>query len=61
VLGENAFFFSSAETLSDLFRQWDDLAGQRQTFTEANLRRIREEYSWERVTELYLKVFGEIG
>ncbi len=61
VLGKNAVFFSSVEELSRLFRQWDDLVGPRQKFIEANRSRIRTEYSWDRVTELYQKLFGEIG
>jgi glycosyltransferase involved in cell wall biosynthesis len=60
VLGENAAFFSSVKTLSDLLRQWDELSGKRSIITEGNLRRIHTEYSWKRITEIYLRIFRDI-
>ena len=60
VLGEGAPFFSSAGELAELLSHWDSYLQKKREITEKNLEKIRKDYSWERITDLYLKLFSSL-
>ena len=55
VLGENAFYFSSSDELSKLFKQ--DLELKKKEFTLNNLSKIDRVYRWPIVIDQYEKYF----
>lgn len=50
VLGENAFYFEDAEEVAALLKREPDKNGYA-AFTANNLQKIRENYSWQRITD----------
>ena len=57
VLGENAYYFSSAKELSSIFNKYD--SEQTELFKKNNLARIENQYNWNMVTDEYEKLFYE--
>lgn len=61
VLGKNALYYQSAEGVTSLLDQIDELAdGHKESFISNNLDVIREEYSWEHLVDEHEKYFEEI-
>jgi glycosyltransferase involved in cell wall biosynthesis len=54
------FRLGRGETLSGMLREWVANPLIREEFRARARKRARERYSWERVTEQYERVFGEI-
>ncbi len=57
VLGEEALYFSTADKVTSILKNWDIYLGKKETFVKNNQEKIRREYSWEKVAEQYLKLF----
>ncbi len=57
VLGEGSRYFGTAEALSRLLAKWEDYRKARREITQEYLRRIREEYDWDRITDAWEEVF----
>ena len=60
VLGSETAFFSSAGELKTLLSHWDHYLQKRKDLSVQNLEKIRKEYSWDKITDLYLKLFGTL-
>jgi hypothetical protein len=52
VLERDAFYFSTPAQVADIIRNYSDKASHN-TFIQNNLNKIRTQYSWARITDLY--------
>lgn len=58
VLGENAFYYKNASTVTDLLNKINRLAeDNKKLFIENNLKVIKEEYSWNKLIDDHEKYF----
>ncbi len=57
VLGDNAYYFSNKDVLSDNLRSIAEKIGKKEEFARANIQKIKESYNWDRLTEQYIELF----
>jgi glycosyltransferase involved in cell wall biosynthesis len=55
VLGDESDYFRSAEELSEFLKSFS--VHEKKASVENNLKRIRKDFQWEKVTEQYLELF----
>jgi glycosyltransferase involved in cell wall biosynthesis len=60
VLGENAYYFSTISLLKEYFSGLGKLEEKKGEKILGNLKKIREQYSWDRVCDQYAGVFEEV-
>lgn len=60
VLGDNAYYFHTAENIRDLLDSGIISDSHRLQYTANNLKTIRERYNWETIIECYYRLFSEL-
>jgi glycosyltransferase involved in cell wall biosynthesis len=60
VLGQNAFYFSTQSLLKEYFTGLGKLEDKKGEKILGNLKKIREQYSWDRVCDQYAGVFEKV-
>ncbi len=59
VLGENAFYFSTISLLKEYFSGLGRLNDKKDERIRGNLKKIREQYSWDKVCDQYAMAFKD--
>ncbi len=57
ILKDNALYFKTEQNVMELFNRFDDLLSQKSVFVKNNLTTIINDYSWETVTQKYIRLF----
>ncbi len=57
ILKNNAVYFKTEDDVTAIFNQFNELLQKKSGFTKNNLTTILRDYSWEKVTEAYMKLF----
>lgn len=57
VLGENAYYYDSAESITSMLNRIESLAERKPEIIAANLEVIRTQYSWERLVDQHEEYF----
>ncbi len=60
ILPEGNAFFDSAGSLKRLLETWQNYEDHRELLKKEALRRLREEYDWQKITSRYLELFGSL-
>ncbi len=60
VLDENAIYFKNSKELANQLNNFDNLIKQKKTYTEKNLSKIEEKYSWSLIAQEYEDLFKKI-
>lgn len=58
VLGENAYYYDSAEAVTKMLNQIETLATRKEEIIAANLEVIRTQYSWEHLVDQHEEYFN---
>lgn len=58
VLGENAYYYNSAEAVTKMLNQIETLATRKEEIIAANLEVIRTQYSWEHLVDQHEEYFN---
>lgn len=61
VLGEAALYFSSASDVSRLVAAEERNRALRSNFADANMKKIRGDYSWERIADAYARLLDRMS
>ena len=60
VLGNDAFYFSSSDEISNLLSKKDLLDKKRDLFVENNIDKIKFTYNWDTINRMYSSLIKEV-